>query len=104
MYPMTCAGGYPVPLKKGRFSVCGVAMAVNDTTAASRITLVDSGDFAVLTDSAYIKTPLLDLKGLANADGVVGIMFEEPIKVREGVCITNLTTNMLPGRTLVYIK
>jgi hypothetical protein len=103
MYPITCAGGYPIPIKKGRFKICGLVVTVDDTTAASRCTLVDSAEFKELTDDQTLKPVLVDLKGLPNAEGVMGIMFPAPIQVRDGVTVSNLS-NVLAGRTIVYIQ
>jgi hypothetical protein len=78
-------------------------VTVNDTTVATRCTLVDSDDFKELTDDQSLKGVLVDLKGLANAEGVMGIMFPAPIQVRDGVTVSNLS-NVLAGRTIVYIQ
>jgi len=103
MYPLTCAGGYPVPIKAGRFSICGVAMTASDPTAASRCTFVDSGGFIIETDSQDLKPVLADIKGVANVDGLKSVFFPEPIRVRNGISIANLT-NVVSGRTIVYVQ
>jgi len=102
MYPLTCHGGYPLPIKKGRFSVCGVAFTATDPTAASRCTIFDSDAFKEVTDDRTL-LPLCDLKGVANVDGDKFIFFPEPIRVRNGVAPSNLT-NVVPGRTIVYVQ
>ena len=91
MYPLTCAGGYPVPIAKGKFKVVGFVATVSDPTAASRVTFIDSDANTPLLDSQALKGVLADLKGLANADGVLGAFFDEPIHVRDGITISNLT-------------
>jgi hypothetical protein len=103
MYPIQCAGGYPLPIKTGKFSVYGIIVTANSTSLATRLTLVDSDNFKEETDNQSLKTVIADLRGLANAEGVLGVMFPEPIRVRKGVTISN-GTNLLAGRTFVYIK
>lgn len=102
MYPITCAGGYPIPIKKGRFKICGVAITANSTAAASRCTFVDSDDFKIITESQDTKVILADLKGLANGSGWETQMFAEPIQVRDGIAICN-GVNTATGRIIVYI-
>jgi hypothetical protein len=108
MYPITCKGGYPLPIKAGRFSIWGISITAANTAAASRITLVDCAtnrevsDAEILTDKDT-RPVLMDLKGLANGDGNLSFVFPEPIKVRNGVTIAN-GTNLLPGRNIVYIS
>jgi hypothetical protein len=104
MYPITCAGGYPIPIKIGKMSIVGIVATVNDPTAASRITLVDSAAGKELADDSDLKPAIVDLKGLANANGTIGVMFAEPIKLRDGVTIGRNTTNLIAGRTFVYIR
>lgn len=104
MYPLLCKGGYPVPIKAGRFSIVGVMATVNDPTAASRLTLIDSGEGLQVTDDQAMKPVICDIKGLANADGTIGVMFAEPIKLRDGVSIGSNTTNLMAGRTIVYVQ
>lgn len=104
MYPITCAGGYPIPIKVGRgLQIVALVVTVDDTTLASRCTFVDDDSFKEVEDTQALKTVIADLKGLANADGVLGFVFPEPIKVRKGITIAN-GTNMIAGRTFVYIK
>jgi hypothetical protein len=104
MYPITCAGGYPIPIKAGRgLQIVALVVTASDTTAATRCTFVDDDSFKEVTDSQSLKTVIADLKGLANAEGVLGFVFPEPIKVRKGITISN-GTNMLAGRTFVYVK
>lgn len=102
MYPITCAGGYPIPIKKGRFKIHGFLVTAKTTSLATRCTFVDGDDFKEITDDQTMKPVLADLKGLANAEDVIGVMFPEPIQVRDGITISN-GTNLIAGRTLVYI-
>jgi hypothetical protein len=104
MYPITCYAGYALPIKAGRFKICGISAAVNSTAAASRITIVDNGSNTIVAENQALKTVLADLKGLANTDGVLTEMFAEPIQVRNGVTVTDGSGNTLAGRNFVYIK
>jgi hypothetical protein len=106
MYPITCAGGYPIPIKKGRFKIHGFLVTANNTASATRCTFIDSDDFKQITDTASNlknKPVIFDLKGLANAEDTIGVMFAEPVHVRNGITIAN-GTNLIPGRTLVFIE
>lgn len=102
-YPITCAGGYPVPIKAGKMEVTGVLATADSTAAASRLTLVDDDAYSALTDDSDAKPVLADLKGIANSDGNISVFFSEPIKVRKGVTVCN-ASNLLGGRVFVYIR
>ena len=99
MYPVTCAGGHAVPIKAGRFEIYGVAAIAEDTTASMRLTFVDSSQNKILADEAASGTVIIDLQG----DTMFGEYFPEPIKVRNGICVTN-ATNVLAGRTRLMIR
>lgn len=104
MYPITCMGGYPIPIKKGKFTVWGFNAVVTTPASASRLTLVDSEDFKEVADTQAMKPVLCDVKGVANGDGTICFIFPEPIKVRHGVSIGSGTTNIQAGRTTVFIQ
>ena len=107
MQPLTCRAGYPMPIKKGRVEIWGVVATVNDPTAVSRLTLVDCEDFHILTNEVITpvnnRRHILDLKGLANADGTLSMFFPEPIKTMRGLSVIN-TTNLEGGKIFVYIR
>ena len=103
MQPLLCKGGYALPIGKGKKEIYGVVAAVSDPTAASRLALIDSEDFAVVEDVTD-KKHFIDLKGLANTDGVIGCMFAEPIKVIDGVAVDAASTNLIAGRTFLYVR
>lgn len=111
MYPMTCAGGYPVPIKGGRFEVIGFKATVNTTTSDSRVTLMDDpfineGDKQgrILTASyADRGTKFIDVKGMADIDANLEVLFPEPMKIRNGVSLIR-ADNVVPGSMILYIK
>ncbi len=112
MRPLTCYGGYPNPLREGKFSVVGMRAIVSDPTAASRVTLVDDstlkqGDrHGRILDKNYkasAHTPLIDAKGVANNDGTLEIIFPEPMTVLYG--LSAVATDNIEGGTLsVFIR
>ena len=104
MQPLVCRGGFPLPIGKGKKEIYGVMAVVNDPTAASRLSLFDSENFNITTNAVDLKKTFCDLKGLANADGVIGCMFPEPIKVIDGVAMNGVSTNLIAGRTCLYVR
>lgn len=103
MQPQLCKGGYPLPIAKGKREVWGVMATVSDPTADARITLIDSGDFNITEDAVGLKKIIIDVKAPATA-GVAGVLFQTPIKVIDGVCLVDCSTNLIAGRTLLYIS
>jgi hypothetical protein len=112
MKPLTCRAGYPMPFstKDGkRYEVWGFCATVSDTTAASRFTLVDSPDFKIIANDKDLnpvnnRRPIVDVKGLANGDGYLSVIFPEPYKTIEGVVIAASTANLEAGKTFVYVR
>lgn len=98
MYVCQCAGGYAVPIKTGKFKVKGIAASGVDTTSTIRLTVVDSGLFKILPDTSDHKPVLIDLQGTS----MVGVVFDEPIVVRNGVCVTN-ANNVNPGKVTLLV-
>ena len=109
MQPLMCAGGFPMPIKKGRFEIYAILATIDDTTVESRITLIDSEDFKIVPDSNDMqykdsRRMIFDMKGLANADGCIGMVFPEPIKVIKGISLNSLSNNLTAGKTFVYTR
>lgn len=107
MYHITCAGGYALPIKTGKFEVLGYSCPVNSTAAASQLTLVDADPYASagasqVTDSAYNRT-VIEKQGIANVDGNLIEWFPEPIKVRYGLALA-VATNLKVGKMMVYAR
>jgi len=115
MYPLTCPGGYSVPLKTGQYEIVGVRATVNDTTALSQIVLYDDGGIISNTgrilptsfdpgSSGKKKTVLVcNVKGIANLDANLEVLFPEPIKTRYGLSIS-ASTNIVAGSLQVYCR
>ena len=107
MYPIQCPGGYPVPVKAGRFDITGFCVTVADPASNSQFAIVDDsaiketdtlGNLLTTLDSK--KVVLANLKGLANIDTVLSYDFSEPIKTRYGISIYG--NNWVAGSVCVY--
>lgn len=108
MRPLTCRAGYPMPIARGRFEVWGFCATVNNTAAVSRLTLVDSEDYAPVANDSTLcaaneRRLMTDAKGLANGDGYLSVIFPEPIKTIKGVTVA-ATTNLEAGKIFVYVR
>lgn len=104
MYPLQCYAGHAMPISKGgKFEVWGVSAKVNDSTAASQLKLVDADDFKCIADDGIKRPVLVDVAGLANADGNIGILFPAPLKVRNGV-VTAKATNLKGGSIQLFVR
>jgi hypothetical protein len=104
MYILTCRGGYPIPLTPGterRIEIVGVRATVNDTTADSRLTLID--DYGQVRTDVGTDITLCDIKGLADMDANLEVLFPEPLKTRKGIAATAVT-NLIQGSILVYVR
>lgn len=109
MRPILCKGGYPIPIATGRMEIFGFSATVNSTAAASRITLVDSEDFKIIPDDQDLnpvnnRRTFSDVKGIANGDAILTVMFPEPYKTIKGVTIADGTTNLVAGKNFVYVR
>lgn len=100
-YPLLCAAGYGVPIKQGTYKITKIVAAVNDTTAASRVTIYDGK-----TENGKYARKICDLKGTANVAGNIGISFDDdPVQLRDGIFNDSLVlTNVVAGSVLVYIR
>ena len=117
MYPVTCAGGYAVPLKAGSFEIVGLRATVNSPASASQIILYDDGgipsgdkfgrilpsDFDPGTIDSKRVTQLCNIKGIANLDANLEVLFPEPIKTRFGTSVSILS-NVVPGSVELYVR
>jgi hypothetical protein len=104
MYILQCMAGFPVPATPGikrKVTVHGVSATVLTTSAASRLTLIDSIG-GIQADSIYDKT-MVDVKGVANGHGNIEAYFPEPFICRDGIAITDMT-NLVQGSILVYVS
>lgn len=105
MYFLQCAGGYANPVKDGKFNIMGVCATVKDTTAASRVTLVDNAQRACLASSyaAQQEPEIIDIKGVANVNGILQVCFDDPLVARKGLSCTN-ADNIVAGSLKVFVK
>ena len=111
MYVQTCKGGYPNPvgdLCKWK-ELLGFRATVSDPTAASRIIFWDDDTFTEASKMGKIvpttyegKTKIADVKGIANADANLEVLFPESIKLRYGLSIA--TDNIIAGTAIMYVK
>lgn len=100
-----------MPLKAGRFEILGVRATVNTTTSASRVKLIDDpaiGDnakFGNIYTSSYAGkgVTICDIKGMADIDANLEVLFPEPIKLRHGISLIQ-ADNIVPGSLVVYAR
>ena len=90
MYPLLCAGRYPVPEKEGVLEI--VAVAASPLTVATAIDIqlrddwgANSPDFVLDPD----KNKIIHLEGDGNSP--VFVSFDPPLKTRKGLIATTLT-------------
>ncbi len=110
MYPIQCVGGFSLPTKAGKFQICGVVVTAQNTAVATQIILVDDvaiedraiGYILSSEEVADKKKVIVNLKGIADTDGTMGIMFSEPIKTIYGLSM--YSENTVPGSVCVYIR
>lgn len=110
MYPITCAGGYPLPMKAGKFEIFGFRASINTAGTAARVTLVDDetiDDYAkvgtVHADSTTLKTTIIDVRDPLGTTGNLEVMFPEPIKTRHGISISGWD-NIVVGTGMLYVR
>jgi len=102
MYPLLCPGGYGVPQKSGRFRIVKITATCSDSVAAAQLQLADTAKTVYSAKDKDDKI-VVDLKRVAACQP--NIIFDGP----EGIPIRNglfplITTNLVPGSTLVYIR
>jgi len=107
MYPIQCKGGFSIPIKGGKFRIAGIEAVVSDPTADSQLAIVDdrniTGKQGFVLGTLENQTDILcNIKGLANMDATIGIMFPNSISTRNG--ISAFFTNIVAGSTIVYVE
>jgi hypothetical protein len=90
MYPLLCAGRYPVPEKEGVMEICAVSVSPLVVGQEMNVQLRDD----VGNDSAdYLTDPdknrIIHLQG--NGDTPIQVVFEPALKARKGLVATHLT-------------
>lgn len=102
-----------MPVKKGRFEILGFTATVSDPTAASQIQMWDDesitdvstqGNILTIgsTEAAQRKTLIANIKGIANADACLEVLFPEHLKTRRGISVA--TSNIVGGSFFLYVK
>jgi hypothetical protein len=102
MYPLLCPAGYGIPVRTGKLEIVKVTAACSDSTAAARLQLVDSARGLPASKNKEDRI-LVDLKRVAVCDANIVFDCPEPIKVRSTVSPL-LTTNLVPGSVMVYVR
>jgi hypothetical protein len=109
MYVKTCAGGYPNPIFAGRNEILGFRATVNTLANNSRVSLWDDAGISETDKTGYVrgtdyagKTKLADVKGDADVDGNLEVIFPESIKTRRG--ISAAFENIVAGTFILYVR
>lgn len=110
MYPLTCHAGFPMPVKAGKFEICGFSCAAEDTSVAIEVVLVDdvtiqpTDKFGRLLESTdNNKVVLMHRKGIATYGVQIdSFEFSQPMKTRYGLSIR--AENVLSGSLCVYVN
>ncbi len=103
MYALECYANYYLPIKIGQFKVLGLEATVQDTSAPSRVVLIDDDSGIPLGEDYDIKKGLIDIKGLPNSKGILEINFPEPIVTRKGITIVQ-STNIVGGTIKLWVR
>jgi hypothetical protein len=109
-YPLTCAAGYPNPLREGKFEITQMRATVLNPAVSARITLIDDAAIKVgdrvgkiyADDYLVPGSPrVIDTKLDANTGGDVDVIFGESLKLRHGLSVVNCT-NIVSGSLCVF--
>lgn len=107
-YPLQCAGGYPVPLKAGRFEIWGYSAAPDVIGTATEVAIFDDvtirpGDnFGRLISTFDENTKACLWYDKVPAGTSPGWQLAEPIKTRYGISI--YTSNIKGGSLCLYAR
>lgn len=99
MYPLLCAGGYPVPEKEGQFEIVGIDAVPTVAGSAMECTLRDHWSANWDNDPDRNKHEVISLKTDGNSSCFH--VFQSPIKTRRGLRATTLTNCT---RAIVYLR
>lgn len=111
-YPLTCAAGYPNPLREGKQEITQVRATVQNPAAAARVTLIDDINLKVgqrvgnIYDDSFIQSGcprIIDTKLDANSGGDIDVCFAEPVKFRYGISVVNCE-NIIGGSLCVFAR
>ena len=114
MYPLTCIAGFNVPARRGKLTIVGFTVAVNDMAADSEFSIVDDmninqslGNEAgliipSLSSPTEIKKVIASVKAKASTTGVLEWYPPEPVKTRYGTSLC--FTNIRQGSVCLYVQ
>lgn len=110
MYPLTCAGGFPNPVKAGKMEFLGVQATSKQINQPSRITLIDDrgispdAKYGRILDSGSVATvQICDKRVEDNVNGMIEWYPPEPIKLRNGISVLR-ADNIEAGSLKVFVK
>lgn len=110
MYPITCAGGFNVPARGGKFEIVGFNAVPNDTTAAMEIAIIDDvtllsgatvGKIYANLDAPTERKNIIVHKYVAAATEIEWVA-PEPVKIRHGISL--FFDNVKQGSFCVYMR
>ncbi len=109
MYPLTCLGGFSMPVRAGKMEIVGYSVAAETAATAIELQVVDDVQIKsddkfgrLLTSFDSNKTELFHKKGIAVYGVQIDTMFPEPIKTRHGISIR--TENVKAGSFCLYVR
>ena len=109
-YPITCKGGYPMPIRPGKFKIKRILAAVSDRTANSRLILIDDHTLTSSDNQGTVRstktssyTQIIDMKGVGGQGMGYLDSGEINLKLRDGLTVVD-TTNLQPGGICIYVE
>ena len=112
-YPLTCIGGFNIPIRQGKFRITGVSALVDDQTLDSELIIVDDNTITENMETGHLyatealalanRKVLVALKGDGSSyDSVLEWHPSEPIKTIYGISI--YTSNLKAGGLCLYVQ
>ena len=106
MKPLTCPGGYGIPMTfGGKHRIVAVTAVCSDTNAAAQLQLVETTRTLPASKTSAEKI-IFDMKRVAACEANIEWIApdtKDPIVVNSNL-YPLLTTNLVPGSILVYAK
>lgn len=112
-YPLTCAAGFNVPARAGKYEILGFTATVADATVDSQMAIVDDARIGQDVKQGFIidslespteyKNIIANIKGHGSAyDTVLEWFPPEPVKTRYGISLC--FTNIEQGSLCLYVR
>jgi len=105
MYPLTCAGGFNVPAKSGKFEIAGFTVGISDPSADSYVAIIDGPGLII----GSIEPPTEQRGIIARVDadasateGTLSWFPNESVKTRNGTSLS--FTNIKQGSFCLYVR